>query len=393
MMRVGLLLVALLLSTISVFAQHIRVHPVDTVPGKGTIVPFNVKLPPLSLPHKDTTKPRPAASNVLTFPFVVRSLETNWGFGGIAARFFKAGNRDDSTIRTSDVNFLGLYTLRQQLVLVMNSTVYFPKEDQIARFQASYSYFPSDFWGLGDHAPYSAEEGFSQKQLFINPQFLQRVHENFYLGVTYQFQHSSPIIYTPGGLFDQENITGRYGGNTSGIGPILSWDTRNNAFSPDHGFFAELQYVWFPGFVGSDFDFQVFSADVRKFIYLSSKSVLAVQGIAGLTFGNTPFRYLEELGGADMMRGYYGGRFTDKCLMAYQAEYRRLLFWRIGMVAFAATGEVAPVPGQFDIDGLHYAYGGGLRFMLSKTEKLNLRIDYGIAPHSNAFTVQLREAF
>jgi hypothetical protein len=94
-----------------------------------------------------------------------------------------------------------------------------------------------------------------------------------------------------------------------------------------------------------------------------------------------------------MMRGYYGGRFTDKCLMAYQAEYRRLLFWRIGIVAFAATGEVAPVPGQFDIDGLHYAYGGGLRFMLSKTEKLNLRIDYGIAPHSNAFTVQLREAF
>jgi hypothetical protein len=80
----------------------------------------------------------------------------------------------------------------------------------------------------------------------------------------------------------------------------------------------------------------------RKFLYLSSKSVLALQGIAGFTFGNTPFRKLEELGGADMMRGYYGGRFTDKCLMAYQAEYRRLLFWRIGMVAFAATGEVAP---------------------------------------------------
>jgi Omp85 superfamily domain len=392
-MRAGLLIGSLLLSTFSAFAQHIRVHPVDTVPGKGTIVPFNVKLPQLPLPRKDTTKPKPATSNVLTFPFVVRSLETNWGFGGIAARFFKAGKRDDTTIRTSDVNFLGLYTLRQQLVLVMNSTVYFPREDQIARFQASYSYFPSDFWGLGNHAPYTAEEGFSQKQFFINPQFLQRVHDNFYLGITYQFQHSSPIIYTPGGLFDQETITGRYGGNTSGIGPILSWDTRNNAFSPDHGFFAELQYVWFPSFTGSDFEFQSFSADVRKFIYLSPRSVLGLQGIAGLTFGNTPFRYLEELGGADMMRGYYGGRYTDKCLMAYQAEYRRLLFWRIGMVAFAATGEVAPVPGQFDLDGLHYTYGGGLRFMLSKTEKLNLRVDYGVAKHSNAFTVQLREAF
>lgn len=392
-MRVGLVIGSLLLSTISVFAQHIKAPNVDTVPGKGAIVPFNIKLPPLPLPRKDTTKPKPPAPSVLAFPFAVRSLETNWGFGGIAARFFKAGNANDSTIRTSDVNVLGLYTLRKQLILVANSTVFFPREDRIARFQASYSYYPDDFWGLGNHVPYSNEEGFSQKQYFINPQFLQRAHNNLYLGLTYEFQHTGPITYTPGGLFDRENITGRYGGNTSGLGPILSWDTRNNAYSPDHGIFAELQYVWFPTFIGSNFKFQVFSADVRKFIYLDPKSVLGVQGIAGLTFGNTPFRKLEELGGADMMRGYYGGRFTDKCLMAYQAEYRRLLFWRIGMVAFAATGEVAPDPGQFDIEGLHYTYGGGLRFMLSKTEKLNLRVDYGIAKHSNAFTVQLREAF
>ena len=79
--------------------------------------------------------------------------------------------------------------------------------------------------------------------------------------------------------------------------------------------------------------------------------------------------------------------------MAYQAEYRRFLFWRIGMVLFSATGEVASTPGRFELNGLHYSGGGGLRFALSKEEKLNLRIDYGVAKHSNAFTVQLREAF
>jgi hypothetical protein len=64
------------------------------------------------------------------------------------------------------------------------------------------------------------------------------------------------------------------------------------------------------------------------------------------------------------------------------------------MVAFAATGGVAHTPGQFElVNGFHYSYGGGLRYMLSKEEKLNLRLDYGVARHSNAFTVQLREAF
>jgi hypothetical protein len=357
----------------------------DTIPNKN-IASFTI-----NLPAKDKAE-APPPKNLLVFPFVVRSLETDWGFGGIAARFFKMG-KHDTTIRTSDVNLLALYTLKKQLILVLSSTIFFPNEDRIARFQASYSYYPDKFWGLGNRTAYDVNENFSQKQFFINPQFLQRVHRKLYVGASYEYQVTGPVSYIPGGLFDKENITGRYGGNTSGIGPILSWDTRNNAYSPTHGVFAEMQYIWFDSHLGSNFNFTVFSADFRKFFYLSEKSVFAIQGIAGLTSGNTPFRKLEELGGADMMRGYYGGRYTDKCLMAYQAEYRRLLFWRIGMVAFASTGQVGPNPGHFEMDGFHYAYGGGARFMLSKEEKLNLRIDYGIGRHSNAFTVQLREAF
>jgi hypothetical protein len=159
----------------------------------------------------------------------------------------------------------------------------FPKEDHIARFHASYSYYPDDFGGLGNHSPFSAKTGFSQKQYFINPRFLKRIHGNVYLGVTYEYQHTGPVSYPEGSVFDHENTTGRHGGNTSGIGPILSWDTQNNAYSPDRG--------------------------------------------------------------------------------------------------------------GFELNGLHYIGGGGLRFALSKEEKLNLRVDYGVAKHSNAFTVQLREAF
>jgi surface antigen Omp85-like protein len=359
----------------------------DTIPAKKKdLLPLTIRMP-----QKDTAQ-QAASKNLLAFPFVVKSLETDWGFGGIAARFFKTV-KSDTTIRTSDVNILGLYTLKKQLILVLSSTLFFPKENRIARFQASYSYYPDKFWGLGNHTHYYADENFSQRQFFINPQFLQRIHRKLYVGVTYEYQHSGAVSYVPGGLFDKENIIGRYGGNTSGIGPILSWDTRNNAYSPTHGVFAEMQYVWFDKAIGSGFNLTLFNLDLRKFIYVTDKSVLALQGLAGLTNGSTPFRKLEELGGSDMMRGYYGGRFTDKCLMAYQAEFRQFLFWRFGVVAFASTGEVSPDPGHFELDGLHFAYGGGVRFMISKEEKLNIRIDYGLAAHSNAFNVQFREAF
>jgi len=395
-MRGSLFFLFLFSFSVPALAWQQKSIPIDTIPSKKDLVPYTIKMPRLPLPLRDkdtihTGVPANDNKNLLAFPFAVRSLETNWGFGGIAARFFRPGH--DTTVRTSDVNVLGLYTIRSQLILVLSSTIFFPKEDHIFRFQASYSYYPDDFWGLGNRTGFSAKEGFSQKQYFVNPQFLKRVHGNMYIGVTYEYQHTGQVAYTPGGIFDKENIAGRHGGNTSGIGPILSWDTRNNAYSPDKGGFAEIQYEYFRPFLGSDFKFTVLSIDLRKFFKLSPKSVIAVQGLGGLTFGNTPFRKLEELGGADMMRGYYGGRYTDKCLMAYQAEYRRFLFWRIGIVAFTAIGEVASTPSRFELDGFHYTGGGGLRFALSKEEKLNLRIDYGVAKHSNAFTVQLREAF
>lgn len=72
--------------------------------------------------------------NLLAFPFAVRSLETNWGFGAIAARFFKPGKHSDTTVRTSDVNILALYTLRSQLIIVLSSTIFFPGEDRYLPF-------------------------------------------------------------------------------------------------------------------------------------------------------------------------------------------------------------------------------------------------------------------
>src|SRR6201994_2124847 len=108
-MRFCLLTLLLFSFSVSALAQHREHIPVDTVPSKKDLVPFTIKVP--QLPHKDTIAAPAQNKNLLAFPFAVRSLETNWGFGGIAARFFKPG-KDDSTVRTSDVNLLALYTLR-----------------------------------------------------------------------------------------------------------------------------------------------------------------------------------------------------------------------------------------------------------------------------------------
>src|SRR4051812_42525124 len=69
-------------------------------------------------------------SRFLIFPFFLKSPETNWGFGGVSAYFFKPA-KGEKEIRTSDVNLVVLYTLRNQVVIVLGSTIFFSKEKTI----------------------------------------------------------------------------------------------------------------------------------------------------------------------------------------------------------------------------------------------------------------------
>jgi hemolysin activation/secretion protein len=109
--------------------------------------------------------------------------------------------------------------------------------------------------------------------------------------------------------------------------------------------------------------------------------------------GNVPFRYLSALGGTDIMRGYYAGRYRDKNLIALQSEFRFPLFWRFGMVVFASIGEVSDKILVYRFKTVKYGIGTGLRFALKPHEKLNLRIDFGWGNQSFASYLTVTEAF
>lgn len=339
----------------------------------------------------DSVPPR-LSSRFLVFPFFLRSPETKWGFGGAGAFFFKVKN-DDHFSRTSDVSLVALYTLREQVVLVLNSTIFFPDEKNIFRFQGSYSYYPDKFWGLGNNTDESAEENYSLKQTFITPQLLFKLYRRFYIGTTLELQRVRDFKFNAGGVFDQNSIVGKNGGFTGGAGILLTFDSRTNAYSPDKGSFAEINMTRFSNVLGSDFEFTSYSLDIRTFFKAGKNRVLGLHSLSRFNAGEPPIRYMSALGGSEIMRGYFKGRYTDRHLVAFQAELRQFLFWRLGITAFAGAGQVGRTIDDFGFNELHYSYGGGLRLMVQKKEKLNLRVDFGFGENSSGIYVILKEAF
>ncbi|HEY6901989.1 MAG TPA: BamA/TamA family outer membrane protein [Puia sp.] len=343
----------------------------------------------LPLPIKSPANIR----HVLVLPIIARSIETGWSFGLVSAATFHLKSRD-TAIRTSNAQALALYTTRSQFVAALNGTIYFPGERFILNEQFSYSSFPDNFWGLGKHAADSSKESYKYKQyyIYLHPQLL--IAHNLFLGLVFEHQRVFDIEYAKGQIFDKENVRGRNGYHVSGLGLSITYDNRNNAFSPDRGGMMQFWFDHFGSYLGSDYQYTNFVFDFRRFLRVFKGQVLALQAFGSFNAGETPLRSLAYIGGASNLRGYYAGRFRDKNAAIFQAEYRIPLFWRLGATGFAGIGNVGPRLSDLDFQDLKYSYGGGLRLALNRKERLNLRLDYGFAKGpSQGFYLQIGEAF
>jgi outer membrane protein assembly factor BamA len=278
--------------------------------------------------------------------------------------------------------------------MALNGSIYFPGERYILNEQLSYSSFPDNFWGLGKHAPSSNKESYKFKQYYVYLHPQRRIGRNLFLGVLYEYQRVFDVDYRTDGLFDRQDVAGRFGYHISGFGLSLTYDTRNNAFAPDKGVMLQFYFDHFTSIFGSDYQYTNYVIDLRRFLRIYKRQVLALQVFGSFNAGEVPLRSLAYLGGANTMRGYYAGRYRDKNAAVIQAEYRIPLFWRIGAVGFSDVGNVGPQLTDINLHYFKYSYGGGLRIALNQSERLNLRLDYGIAKGSSqGFYLQLGEAF
>lgn len=328
------------------------------------------------------------------FPLLVKSPEYKWGLGTGGIIYFKL---NDSLARTSNIKLVTFYTLRKQAVFATEGNFFLPGEKYIIHYGASVSRFPDKFWGLGNNTENSAVENYAISQYDLYPQVLREIRKHLFAGVGYEFQKVFRFDYDyreGANLFDREDIAGRNGGKTSGAGIIITWDSRNNAFSASKGFYVQYFNNFYRHFFGSDFNFTMHNLDVRKYFGLKHNQVLAFQFNLMAAQGNIPMRNLSIIGSDSYMRGYYQGRYQDKVMMALQGEFRTPVYKRLGLTLFTGVGRVGTDFEQtFSFTSLKISGGFGLRFAINPKEKLNLRFDTGFGNHSHGSYINMGEAF
>lgn len=324
------------------------------------------------------------------FPIVYYTPETKFAFG---ASGFTSFNFKKDTIGASQsrVSFIGIYTQNKQMLFYAPFNLLFKNREYQTYGELGYYNFNYLFYGIGNSSSFNTEL-YYLKYPRLRIAFLKKIRPNFFVGVKYLYDNVSLFNLDTSGLLIKHNIIGSRGGVLSAGGLTTIYDSRDNINFPNKGIYLDISIVSGDKIIGSNFNYTKATVDFSKFINLK-KNIFAFNFYSVYTLGSVPFYQMGVLGGVNRMRGFYEGRYRDNQLILLQAEYRRIVYKHFGVALFGNAGQVANQWQMFNLVNTHYTYGAGLRFVLDKKQKINLRVDVAIGKNKILPYFTIGEAF
>jgi len=343
------------------------------------------------------TKP-PPGNKLIPFPILFYQPETGTGFGASVVYLFTLGEgtrpgHEGRSLRSS-VGVTAIYTTKEQIITNVGAETYPGSGRYRALANLTFERFPNSFWGIGNDTPESLEEDYTPDLVAASGEFSVEVARHMYAGVYGQGGNRKLREIEEAGLIATQAVPGTEDGTLVDLGLLLTRDSRNSNVYPRSGEYHQLRASRSRDVSGNGNDYSTLSLDLRTYVPIRS-GVMALRAL-GIASGEVPpFDLMPRLGGQSLLRGYFGGRFRDRSLGAFEAEYRSGMWHRVRGVLFAGTGQVADVPGDMRLDALHSSAGFGVRFLLNREEEFNLRMDFGwgLDFESSGFYVGFGEVF
>ena len=342
------------------------------------------------------TKPKISAGPILEY-----TLATGFT-AGIAANGAFATVRDTVT-NISSVLVEVKYTQKHQFLLPVQTSIWLPRNKYNLLGDWRYLNYPQDTYGFGGHTTEADVSVVTYQYIRLYEYLLRRIANNLYGGVGYQLDRHwgiTQLDVPPGAVTDFTRYGFSSRSTSSGIGINLIYDSRKNAINPEGGsFYTRLAFLQNSTALGSNTNWNAFSADIRKYIRLSPRKVLALWCYSVFTLHGDP-PYLDLPGtGSDTYnntgRGYETGRFIGKKMIDLEAELRFGITANglVGGVVFANAESLSELySNKFEV--ISPACGIGLRIKFNKFSNTNTCIDYGVGSKgSHGFFGNLGEVF
>ena len=175
---------------------------------------------------------------------------------------------------------------------------------------------------------------------------------------------------------------------SSGIGPSLEHDSRDNIFTPSRGWQASLDSLFYSPEIGGDEKFQTYRAHAFVFTPIGNELVLGTRVDARAARGDVPFYQLPFID----LRGVPKGRYQDDNVSAAELELRWNATLRWALVGFFGTGKAWGTE-RFSEANSILAGGMGVRYLIARRLGIYMGADVARGPEKTAFYIQVGNAW
>lgn len=336
-------------------------------------------------------------------PGAFYSQETSLGFGALATVTFGLPHTGRATWPSS-IGVAVVGTILAQASLELSPAFYLGRDNDLAiEAAALIEHFPTRFYGVGPTTG-GSWQGFTRRQAALDVEVRGRVVDRLYLGGTAtvvatevrgvgeeRSRQGEALTEPSGQRLLGDGVPGEDGSRVVGAGALIRWDSRDNVQSTRDGVMIDARAAGHPGWLGSTHPHAFVGLDGRVF-HTVGGATLAAHLLVQARFGDVPFSAMGELGGDEVLRGLYQGRFRDHHLAALDLEVRSpMILRRFRLVALAGAGQVfGPDEARAP---LAMIAGGGVRFEVDQRSHLVIRLDLAGGPDGAGMVFTAGEAF
>jgi hypothetical protein len=357
---------------------------------------------PAEVPASPTPDERPWRARVVPLPAIAYQPETSLQLGVFG---YATWRRPTMPELAPSNNYGGnvLYTLRRQLIFESSGLIILPHWRWEIDNNTVVRDFPDNYYGIGNRNQGADVEVYDKLEVILENDIRRRFHPQMYVAILQRLAWRRSEGRTQDSALDAESPVGLGDDLAIGLGGAFAWDTRDHKIDTFRGAFIETQVIPTPGFVGSDNPFVRYRLDARGFFRISRSQRVGIQGVGLFHTGRPGFLNLALMGGGDLMRGVYLGRYRDRQYLAAQSEWRWTFHRLFGVVAFVSAGAVGDRPLDLADGPVHVAFGGGLRWLFAAEDRVSMRFDLGLVPRgphdpgqgleSVGFYINMGEAF
>jgi hypothetical protein len=281
-------------------------------------------------------------------------------------------------------------------IWLSNNSWFIPGKIEIA-------YMEQKTYGLGANSSKDSLNIISYNLMRFYFSINREIFTHYFAGIGYIFDDFYNIDQGWDKLYPSSFELYGYGTSSralsSGLTFNLFYDSRKNIVNPLSGTYASAVLRINSQILGSDYDWQSFYFDARKYISFSKvrHRTLAIWGLYIATWGEIPYLDLPgtSLDYSGMSgRGYWPARYRGKQMIYGETEYRFDItnngLWG-GVIFVNAQSYTEPDTEKFKY--IKPAIGTGLRLKFNKYSDSNMTFDIAAGIKSFNWYISLNEAF